>query len=94
MTDRWRLYLVIFLSTLVNTAFMGCRVGVPLFAIELKASTMTVGVLMSLFGLLPMLLSVHAGRWIDAVGAGEVGNAASHRQPVEIRRRRDHWAHD
>ena len=70
MTDRSRLYLVIFLSTLLNTAFMGCRVGVPLLAIELEASTMTVGVLMSLFGLLPMLLSVHAGRWIDAVGAG------------------------
>jgi len=33
-----------------------------------KASTFTVGVTLSLFALVPMLIAVRAGRWIDAVG--------------------------
>src|ERR1700741_1403050 len=40
----------------------------PLFALELGASEFTVGVLMSLFALLPALLSVSAGRLIDRAG--------------------------
>jgi predicted MFS family arabinose efflux permease len=39
-----------------------------LFALELGASEFTVGVLMSLFALLPMVLSVSAGRLIDRAG--------------------------
>jgi MFS family permease len=39
-----------------------------LFALELGGSEFTVGVLMALFALLPMLLSVYAGRLIDRVG--------------------------
>jgi len=39
-----------------------------LFALELGASEFTVGLLMSLFALLPMLLSVSAGRLIDRAG--------------------------
>jgi predicted MFS family arabinose efflux permease len=39
-----------------------------LFALELGGSELTVGLLMALFALLPMLLSVSAGRLIDRVG--------------------------
>jgi MFS family permease len=39
-----------------------------LFALELGGSEFTVGLLMALFALLPMLLSVYAGRLIDRVG--------------------------
>jgi MFS family permease len=39
-----------------------------LFALHLGASEATVGTLMALFALLPMLLSVSAGRWIDRIG--------------------------
>src|SRR5262245_20185401 len=39
-----------------------------LFALELGASTVTVGMLAASFAVLPMLLSVHAGRLIDRVG--------------------------
>jgi predicted MFS family arabinose efflux permease len=39
-----------------------------LFALDLGASEFTTGVLMSLFALLPMLLSVSAGRLIDRAG--------------------------
>jgi predicted MFS family arabinose efflux permease len=39
-----------------------------LFALELGASEFVVGLLMSLFALLPMLLSISAGRLIDRMG--------------------------
>jgi predicted MFS family arabinose efflux permease len=39
-----------------------------LFALRLGASEFTVGLLMALFALLPMLLSVSAGRLIDRIG--------------------------
>jgi MFS family permease len=41
-----------------------------LFALELGASAFTVGLLMALFAMLPMLLSVSAGRLIDRAGPG------------------------
>jgi predicted MFS family arabinose efflux permease len=39
-----------------------------LFALQLGGSELTVGLLMALFALLPMLLSVSAGRLIDRIG--------------------------
>src|SRR3989449_8997544 len=39
-----------------------------LFALQLGASPVTIGALMSLFALLPMLLSVSSGRLIDRIG--------------------------
>jgi MFS family permease len=39
-----------------------------LYALANGASTFTVGVLMALFALVPMLTAVRAGRWLDAVG--------------------------
>jgi MFS family permease len=60
-------YFVI-LNGLAHLAFVGCRMTTTLFALELGASRFTVGLLMSLFALLPMLLSVSAGRLIDRTG--------------------------
>ncbi|MFP5405845.1 MAG: MFS transporter [Gammaproteobacteria bacterium] len=51
-----------------HAAFAGSRVAVPLGALELGASTFTIGLLLSFYGLLPMCLSVSSGRWIDRVG--------------------------
>ena len=56
------------LNALGHLAFVGARMTTVLFALELGASEAAVGVLMSLFALLPMLLSVSAGRLIDRVG--------------------------
>jgi len=61
------LYFVI-LNALAHLAFVGCRMTTTLFALQLGASPATVGALMSLFALLPMILSVSAGRLIDRVG--------------------------
>ena len=57
------------LSTLlVHSAFVGSRVTLTLYAISLHASALDVGLLMALYGLLPMALSVAVGRLIDRVG--------------------------
>jgi MFS family permease len=39
-----------------------------LYALANKASPFTVGVMMALFALVPMLIAVRAGRWLDRVG--------------------------
>ncbi|MGH8709399.1 MAG: MFS transporter, partial [Burkholderiales bacterium] len=62
------LRLVIVLTVLAHVGFVGSRVTVSLQAIALGASPLTVGVLMSLYAALPMLLAVHAGRRIDRAG--------------------------
>lgn len=56
------------LSILTHAAFGGSRVAVSLAALELQASPFAIGLLLSFYGLLPMFLSVPAGRWIDRVG--------------------------
>jgi predicted MFS family arabinose efflux permease len=56
------------LNALGHLAFVGARMTTTLFALELGASEAVVGVLMSLFALLPMLLSIGAGRLIDRIG--------------------------
>jgi MFS family permease len=58
----------ILLNALGHLAFVGARMTTALFALELGGSELTVGILMALFALLPMLLSVSAGRFIDRVG--------------------------
>jgi len=56
------------LNALAHLAFVGSRMSTSLFALKLGASEFTVGLLMSLFAALPMLLSIWSGRLIDRVG--------------------------
>ena len=63
------LYLLVFLSALNHTALGGVRVIVSLYALELGATAFTVGVLMALFSVLPMVTSVSIGRFVDRAGA-------------------------
>ena len=56
------------LNALGHVTFVGARMTTTLFALDLGASTFTVGVVMALFALLPMLLSVSSGRLIDQIG--------------------------
>ena len=56
------------LNSLGHLAFVGARMTTSLFALSLGASEFTVGVLVALFALVPMLLAVSAGRLIDRVG--------------------------
>jgi MFS family permease len=56
------------MSVLSHAALVGSRIAVTLGGIELGASAFTVGLLMAFFGLLPMVLSVPAGRVVDRIG--------------------------
>jgi MFS family permease len=58
----------VLLNGLGHLAFVGARMTTALFALQLGGSEFTVGSLIALFALLPMLLSVSAGRLIDRVG--------------------------
>jgi len=64
-----RLYELLLLTVCLHMAYAGSRITMALFALmELKATALTVGALISLLAALPMLFSVHAGRWVDRVG--------------------------
>lgn len=59
---------IIAITVLAHFAFVSARMTGSLYALSNKASTFTVGVMIALFALVPMLLAVRAGRWLDAVG--------------------------
>jgi predicted MFS family arabinose efflux permease len=65
-----RLALLVVLTVFAHAAFNGSRVTVSLYALSLQSTPFTVGVLVSLYSVLPIFLSVSAGRMIDRVGAG------------------------
>ena len=60
---------IIAITVLTHMAFVSARMTASLYALANGASTFTVGVIMALFSLIPMLIGVRAGRWLDAVGA-------------------------
>ena len=63
--------LVITLTILLHLAFAGSRVTLSLYALQLGASVMTVGLLISLLAALPLLFSVGWGRAIDRIGVSK-----------------------
>ena len=56
------------IAVLSHLGFISTRFVLSLYAIENEASTFTIGVILSLFSLIPMLISVRIGKWIDNVG--------------------------
>ena len=60
---------VILLTVLSHLGFVGSRITVSLAAISQGASPLTIGVLMALYAVIPMLIAVQAGRLVDRVGA-------------------------
>src|SRR5690349_18558342 len=62
------LHRIALLTILLHLAFAGSRVTFSLFALHLGASAATVGVLMSLLAVVPMMFAVRWGRYIDRVG--------------------------
>lgn len=59
---------VIAIAVLTHMAFIAARMTGSLYVLANQGSAFTVGVMMALFGLVPMLIAVWAGRWLDAVG--------------------------
>lgn len=67
---------LVVLMVLAHTAFAGGRVVLTLGAIRLGGTPFDVGLVVSLLALVPMCLSVHAGRWTDRSGAVKPALAA------------------
>src|SRR5262249_41326736 len=62
------IYLILFLGLLSWMCYTSSRVLMSLYAIELGASATSIGVLIGLYGLGPLLLSVQAGKIADRIG--------------------------
>ena len=62
------IYLILFLGLLSWASYMSSRLLMSLYAIELGATPAAIGLLIGLYGLGPLLLSVHAGRVSDRMG--------------------------
>jgi len=62
------LRLLVLATVFAHCAFSGSRLAISLFALDQGASALVVGVLMSLFSALPMLVGVNAGRLVDRIG--------------------------
>jgi MFS family permease len=56
------------LNSLGHLGFVGCRMTTTLFALKLGASPALAGTVVAMFAIMPMMLSVTAGRLIDRVG--------------------------
>lgn len=61
-------YVVVAVTTLVMTGYKGSKVLLSLMALSLGADPFTIGVLMSLYSVFPLLLAVPAGKVADRVG--------------------------
>src|SRR5690606_41554241 len=65
-------------AMLNHVALTGGRSTVSLTALQLGLSTFIVGCLVAVFAVIPMLMSVRAGQWIDRIGVRRplvLGNA-------------------
>jgi MFS family permease len=62
------LAILVALGIAIHVVLTGARVAVSLDALALGGSAATVGSLMALFALLPMLLAIPAGRMADRIG--------------------------
>lgn len=60
---------IIVIAVLAHLSLSAARLTGSLYALAQGASTFTVGVVIALFALVPMLLAVRTGRWLDAVGS-------------------------
>jgi MFS family permease len=62
------IYLVTLLTLIAQGAHMGSRMVASLFAIELGANPLLIGVLISAYSAFPLLLAVYSGRLSDRLG--------------------------
>ena len=62
------IYLIVLMCTLSHAGFGGSRVAISLYALDLGATQFTIGVLMALYAVCPLLLAVYVGRLADRVG--------------------------
>ena len=62
------IYLVTLLTLIAQGAHMGSRMVASLFAIELGANPLLIGILISAYSAFPLVLAVYSGRLSDRIG--------------------------
>jgi MFS family permease len=63
------IHLIVLSCVLTHAGFGGAKVALPLHALNLGLDPFTVGVMMALWALCPMLIALYVGRLVDRVGA-------------------------
>jgi MFS family permease len=59
---------IVVISMLAHFVYVSARMTCSLYALAHQATALTIGVLMALAALFPMLIAVSAGRWMDRIG--------------------------
>lgn len=59
---------VLIIVILAHMGTVGAKLLLALFAIDLGASPLQVGITFAMFSILPAILAISAGRWIDRIG--------------------------
>jgi len=62
------IYLIVVSCVLVHAGFAGAKVALPLHALQLGVDPFSVGVMMALLALCPMLIALYVGRLVDRLG--------------------------
>lgn len=60
---------ILLVTLLIHTAFKGSKVLLSLYALELGANPLVIGVLFAMYSLFPVFLAVYAGRLSDRFGS-------------------------
>ena len=77
------IYLIVVSCALIHAGFAGAKVALPLHALNLGLEPFTVGVMMALWALCPMLIALWVGKLVDRIGprapmiGGTLGVAAA-----------------
>jgi predicted MFS family arabinose efflux permease len=62
------IYLIVVTCVLIHAGFGGAKVALPLHALSLGVDAFSVGVIMALWALCPMLIALSVGRLVDRIG--------------------------
>lgn len=62
------IYLIVVCCALIHAGFAGAKVALPLHALNLGLEPFTVGVMMALWALCPMLIALYVGKLVDRIG--------------------------
>lgn len=62
------IYLIVLTCVLTHAGFGGAKVALPLHALSLGVDAFSVGVIMALWALCPMLIALYVGKLVDRVG--------------------------
>ncbi len=62
------IYLIVLTCVLTHAGFGGAKVALPLHALSLGVDPFSVGVIMALWALCPMLIALYVGRLVDRSG--------------------------